>query len=94
MVWVHFSSLPDDFYKNKILEKIGSLIGKVTKLDFKIDCGSRGKFARMVVFINLDKSLIPHVLVNGTMQRVEYESLSTFYFSCGRYGHVCDICPY
>ncbi|MBA0606887.1 hypothetical protein Godav_019288, partial [Gossypium davidsonii] len=72
MAWVRFPSLPRVFYKRKILEEIESLIGKVTKLEFKIDCGLRGRFARMPIFINLDKPLIPHVLVNGMVQCVEY----------------------
>ncbi|MBA0792442.1 hypothetical protein Gohar_016940 [Gossypium harknessii] len=76
------------------LEEIESLIGKVTKLEFKTDCGLRGRFARMAVFINLDKLLIPHVLVNGTVQCVEYESLPAIYFSCNRHSHVHDICLY
>ncbi|KAK5846358.1 hypothetical protein PVK06_002643 [Gossypium arboreum] len=81
-----------NFYKRKILEEIGSLIGKVTKLDFKIDCGSRGRFACMAVFINLKKPLIPHVLINGTVQCIEYDSLLVVCFLCGRYSHVRDLC--
>ncbi|MFQ6621627.1 hypothetical protein Gotur_002144 [Gossypium turneri] len=94
MAWVRFPSLPRVFYKRKILEEIESLIGKVTKLEFKTDCGLRERFARMAVFINLDKLLIPHVLVNGTVQCVEYESLPAIYFSCNRHSHVHDICLY
>ncbi|KAK5845088.1 hypothetical protein PVK06_001241 [Gossypium arboreum] len=94
MAWVRFPGLPRVFYKRKILEEIRSLIGKVTKLEFKTNCGLRGRFARMAVFINLDKPLIPHVLVIGTVQCVEYESLPIVCFSYGRHGHVHDICPY
>ncbi|MBA0761541.1 hypothetical protein Gotri_024169 [Gossypium trilobum] len=94
MAWVRFPSLPGVFYKRKILEEIGSLIGKVTKLDFKTDCGSRGRLACMAVFINLNKPLIPHVLINGMVQRVEYELLLAVCFLCGRYSHVRDLFPY
>ncbi|MBA0582307.1 hypothetical protein Gorai_024458 [Gossypium raimondii] len=93
MAWVRFPTLPGVFYKRKILEEIGSLIGKVTKLDFKTDCGSRGRFACTAVFINLNKPLIPHVLINGMVQRVEYELLLAVCFLCGRYSHVRDLFP-
>ncbi|MBA0772633.1 hypothetical protein Gotri_007977 [Gossypium trilobum] len=33
------------------------------------------------------------MLINGTIQRVEFESLSMVRFSCGRYGHVRKMCP-
>ncbi|MBA0871920.1 hypothetical protein Goshw_002165 [Gossypium schwendimanii] len=35
----------------------------------------KGKFAQISIFLNLDKPLIPQVLVNGRAQRVEYEAL-------------------
>ncbi|MBA0553664.1 hypothetical protein Golob_012825 [Gossypium lobatum] len=35
-------------HKRQILEEIGGLIRKVTKLDFQTDKGLKGKFARMV----------------------------------------------
>ncbi|MBA0726552.1 hypothetical protein Golax_002374 [Gossypium laxum] len=35
----------------------------------------KGKFAHISIFLNLDKPLIPQVLVNGRAQRVEYEAL-------------------
>ncbi|MBA0601281.1 hypothetical protein Gorai_004462 [Gossypium raimondii] len=86
--------LPGFLYKRRILEEIGGLVDKVAKLDFKIDSGSRGRFARMAVFINLEKLLISQILVNGTVHRVEYEVLSAVCFACDRYGHVQDLCPF
>ncbi|MBA0630646.1 hypothetical protein Godav_002721 [Gossypium davidsonii] len=35
----------------------------------------KGKLAQISIFLNLDKLLIPQVLVNGRAQRVEYEAL-------------------
>ncbi|KAG8493210.1 hypothetical protein CXB51_010587 [Gossypium anomalum] len=58
MAWIRLPGLLGFMYKRKILEAIGSRIGKVTKFDFKTDNRTRGRFARMVVFINLDKPLI------------------------------------
>ncbi|MBA0563169.1 hypothetical protein Golob_008167 [Gossypium lobatum] len=46
------------------------------------------------IFVNLDKPLISQILVNGKTQRVEYESLPIVFFSCGRHGHVKDLCSF
>ncbi|PPD78341.1 hypothetical protein GOBAR_DD24739 [Gossypium barbadense] len=43
--------------------------------------------------VDLEKPLTSQVLVNGRVQRVEFKSLSTVYFSCGWYGHLKGLCP-
>lgn len=67
-------------------------MGKVVKLDFNTDSKTRGRFARMAVFVDLDKPLVSQVLVNGELQRVEYEALPTICFSCDKYGHLKKLC--
>ncbi|PPD87757.1 hypothetical protein GOBAR_DD15301 [Gossypium barbadense] len=93
MAWIQMPDLPGYLYNKKILEEIGGLIGKVTKLNINTDNGLRGWFARMAIFVNLDKLLISKILINGNLQRIEYEFLSSICFSCGRYGHVKELCP-
>ncbi|PPE00468.1 hypothetical protein GOBAR_DD02518 [Gossypium barbadense] len=93
MVWIRLPGLSGFFYKRKILEEIGGLIRKVAKLDFQTDRGSRGKLSRMVVFIDLEKPLVTKILVDGKVQRVEFESLPTVCFAYGRFGHVQEACP-
>ncbi|KAG8473178.1 hypothetical protein CXB51_035109 [Gossypium anomalum] len=58
LAWIRLPRLPGFMYKRKILEAIGNMIGKVVKFDFKTDNRTRGRFARMALFINLDKPLI------------------------------------
>ncbi|KAH1091519.1 hypothetical protein J1N35_018776 [Gossypium stocksii] len=58
------SGLPGFTYKRMILEAIGGMVGKVAKLDFKMDSKARGRFARMAVFINLYRPLVSQVSVN------------------------------
>ncbi|MFQ6626991.1 hypothetical protein Gotur_005525 [Gossypium turneri] len=89
-----------DFFEqvNKLViqdmeHQIGGMIGRVAKLDFSTDNGVRGKFTRIVVYINLGKALISEVLINGVLQEIEYEHLPTMCFSCGHYRHIQDICP-
>ncbi|PPS00900.1 hypothetical protein GOBAR_AA19767 [Gossypium barbadense] len=89
---IRLSGLPGFMYKRKILEAIGSMIGKVVKFDFKTNNRTRNRFARMALFINLDKPLISQICVNREMQRVVYEALPTVCFTCGKYGHVKDLC--
>ncbi|MBA0778274.1 hypothetical protein Gotri_006153, partial [Gossypium trilobum] len=49
---------PMQLYPSIILEEIEGIIGKFAKKDFNIDSGTIGKFARMVVYVNLDKPLV------------------------------------
>ncbi|KAG8501637.1 hypothetical protein CXB51_004070 [Gossypium anomalum] len=92
LAWIPFPGLPGFLYKKKILEEIRGTIGKVVRLALNINNRIRGRFARMVVYINLDKLLIAQVLVNGMKQRVEYEALPTVCFTCGKYGHTKELC--
>lgn len=79
-------------YKKSILWEIGEIVGKVVKLDYNTDHKVRGRYARMAIFIDLEKPLASKVLINVTMHRVEFESLPAVCFSCGRYGYSKEKC--
>ncbi|MBA0837318.1 hypothetical protein Goarm_009487 [Gossypium armourianum] len=79
-------------FNNVIISQVGGLVGKVAKLDFNTDSKTRGGFARMTVFVDLDRPLVSQVLVNEELQRVEYEALPTICFSYGKYGHTKEMC--
>ncbi|KAH1122954.1 hypothetical protein J1N35_006114 [Gossypium stocksii] len=64
MAWIRLPGLPRHMYKKKILWEIGGIVG-------------RGRFARMMVYVNLGKALTSKVLINGIPQRIEYEHLPT-----------------
>ncbi|KAE8673137.1 hypothetical protein F3Y22_tig00111810pilonHSYRG00091 [Hibiscus syriacus] len=93
VAWIRLPGLPVTLYKRSLITKIGECIGKVVKIDYHTEIGRRGHFARMAVSVDLGKLLTSKLLINGRVQIIEYESLSTICFSCGRYGHVKDICP-
>ncbi|KAG8491112.1 hypothetical protein CXB51_014284 [Gossypium anomalum] len=98
IAWIRFPALPSCLYNHKIITKIGELVAKVVKIDMNTDSRMRGRgvtrFARKVVYVNLEKPLVAQILINGRPQKVEYESLSTICFHCGRYGHVENICNF
>ncbi|KAH1073065.1 hypothetical protein J1N35_025393 [Gossypium stocksii] len=48
----------------------------------------------MAVYVDLENPLVSYILINGYKQNVEYESLSTICFHCGRYGHVENSCSF
>ncbi|KAH1056621.1 hypothetical protein J1N35_034686 [Gossypium stocksii] len=68
MVWVRLPSQSRFLYKQKMLEKIGGLIGTITKLDFQIDKGLRGKFAKMAVCVDLGKLLVFQIMQSFAAQ--------------------------
>ncbi|MBA0870387.1 hypothetical protein Goshw_011741 [Gossypium schwendimanii] len=69
------------------------LVGNVAKVDFNTNSKIRGLLARMVNFLDLDRPLVFQVWVNGELQWVEYEALPTICFSCGKCGHLKEMCP-
>ncbi|KAK5772409.1 hypothetical protein PVK06_048697 [Gossypium arboreum] len=92
LTWIRLPNLSGHLDKRKIIEVIGGLIGKVVKLDTQTDNQIRGRYARLAVYINLDRPLTSQVLIASLIQRVEYEALLTVCFECGKYGHVKEMC--
>lgn len=76
-----------------IIRSIGSVFGKVLRVDYNIDSGDRGKLAKLAISIDLTKPLISKIQVDGEIIFVEYEGLPTICFHYGRYGHLQDSCP-
>ncbi|KAK9043180.1 hypothetical protein V6N11_071527 [Hibiscus sabdariffa] len=76
-----------------MITTIGESIGPVTKIDFQTVSGCGGHFVRLSVSLDLCKPLVSKPLINGRLQIVEYESLPTTCFGCGKHGHVQNICP-
>ncbi|MBA0693905.1 hypothetical protein Goari_004247 [Gossypium aridum] len=93
LTWIRFPGLPSHLYKKQILWEIKGMIGKVTKLEFNTDSQARGRYARVALYVNLEKSLTSKILINGYLQKIEYENLPVICFSCGRYGYSKENCP-
>ncbi|MBA0642572.1 hypothetical protein Goklo_026929, partial [Gossypium klotzschianum] len=53
--------VPGFLYKRRVQDEIESFVGKVARLDLKTNSRTRGRFVRMVVYVDLDKPLISQV---------------------------------
>lgn len=90
-VWLRIIDLLVKYYKEFALQRIGSLIGPVVKIDKVTLAQTRGKFCRLCVEVDLDKPLKPFVQLGEKPFGVVYEGISTICFNCGVYGHVREI---
>ncbi|GMJ12359.1 hypothetical protein HRI_004905100 [Hibiscus trionum] len=92
LVWLRLPGLPYRYYSRSIFEAIVGVLGEVIRVDFNTTEGSRGKFARLVVVVDLEKPLIPAIIIDGRHQLIKYEGLSHICFACGKYGHLKEVC--
>ncbi|XP_052117761.1 uncharacterized protein LOC127747666 [Arachis duranensis] len=85
--WIRLPGLPIELYNDKILKKIGDLIGKTCKVDYNTSNLFRGKFARLCVEVDLTKPLLGVYMINGKLYQIEYEGIHQLCFLCGRIDH-------
>ena len=91
-VWIRLPGLAIHLYNQKILQKLGQLVGTVIKIDASTTSSVRERFARIAVTISLAKPLVSQFELDGNVQKVEYEGLLVICFTCGMYGHNNNIC--
>ncbi|KAL4352806.1 hypothetical protein GQ457_06G008600 [Hibiscus cannabinus] len=92
VVWARLPGLPYRYYMKIMFRYIAGVIGRIVKIDYNTPEGKRGRFTRLAVVVELNKPLVPRILIDGVYQKVEYEGLPTICYSCGRYGHSDDVC--
>ena len=92
-IWVRLPELPVEYYHKDSLLHIGSGLGPVLRVDFNTAAGTRGRFARICVQIDLDKPLARTVRIGKTRLAVIYEGIGLLCFHCGRIGHRSELCP-
>jgi hypothetical protein len=92
-IWVRLPELPVEYYHKDSLLHIGSGLGPVLRVDFNTAAGTRGRFARTCVQIDLDKPLARTVRVGKTRLAVIYEGIGLLCFHCGWIGHRSELCP-
>ncbi|KAJ4828641.1 hypothetical protein Tsubulata_046021 [Turnera subulata] len=71
----------------------GSLVSEPIRIDVHTRDKQRGKFAKIVVEIDLLKPLKGKVELQGKSYLVEYEGLPTVCYNCGCTDHCMASCP-
>ncbi|KAH9681017.1 hypothetical protein KPL71_026781 [Citrus sinensis] len=92
IVWILLPGMVLHYYHKRILQMIGQVIGNVIRVYYNTESATRGKFARIAVEVSLSKPLVSQFLLDGKVQKVEYENLPFICFSCGKYGHYYEAC--
>lgn len=89
-VWVRLPKLPIEYYDGIFFNKVGSVLGRLFRVDAATESAIRGKFARIGVEVDLSKPLISKFRMRHRYWMVEYEGLHLVCFKCGTYGHKIE----
>ncbi|KAI9111022.1 hypothetical protein K1719_017897 [Acacia pycnantha] len=81
--WVRVHGLSFRYYHKTTLRAIGKLLGEVVKIDYMTESKGRGRYARIAVLIDLQKPLVPWILVDGKTYGVDYDG-KTFCLNTNR----------
>ncbi|KAH1056755.1 hypothetical protein J1N35_034820 [Gossypium stocksii] len=84
-------SLHYRYYGKGLLKIIEDVVGQVMKVDYNTTLTKRGRFARIVIFVDLNILLVTFVGLDGVPQHIEYEGLPTVCCDCGRFGHKVRV---
>lgn len=90
--WVLIPNLAVEYFDINFLNKIGSKIGKVLRVDRNTAQAERGQFTRLSVEIDLTKPLLSKFWLKGRIWRIQYEGLRMVCFKCGKLGHNEEAC--
>lgn len=91
--WVRIPNISVEYFDVQFLNKIGSKIGKVLRVDKSTAQADRGQFTRVSVEIDLTKPLLSKFWMKGRIWKVQYEGIRMVCFKCGTLGHNEEACP-
>lgn len=75
LILVRFRELPLEAFDEKFLADMGDLVGRTVKVDPISVEAYRGRYACMCVEVDLNKPLLPSIIVFYASQIMEYEGL-------------------
>lgn len=93
-VWIRLPRLPIEYYDIEALKEIGSVVGRVLRVDTYTASEARGRYARLCVQVNINNPLIYTIMIGKFKQFVIYEGIGRLCFSCGCVGHRWENCCY
>jgi len=82
VVWIRIPELLIELFNDQFLWRLGSTLGEMLKIDQVTTIQSKGKFARICIELDLDKSLQPKVIARGYLLSIQYEGLHAICFKC------------
>ncbi|WOL20225.1 hypothetical protein Cni_G29029 [Canna indica] len=95
-IWIQFPGLPYEYMYNEVLPQIAAVIGDPIKTDDFTAVGTRAKFARICVLLDIKKPIQQGIWIESKegkfFQSVAYENLSNICFKCGKVGHREESC--
>ena len=97
-VWVHLPHLPLEFWREDILGKIASLLGKPIAIAHQSLDKKFISYARICIEINLNNPLPDSLEIclgasSSWVQQLDYESIPFRCRVCHEYGHLLRQCP-
>ncbi|KAJ4837578.1 hypothetical protein Tsubulata_037874 [Turnera subulata] len=90
VIWVRFTEFPPSWYNSKVLHALGSLVGGT--MDDNTKEAIRGKYARVVIEVDLQQPLRGIVEFDDTEFKMSYEGLPAICYSCGSVCHSFSAC--
>ncbi|XP_019256590.1 PREDICTED: uncharacterized protein LOC109235036 [Nicotiana attenuata] len=93
-IWIQLPQPPTEFYDGKILQKVGSTIDRLLKIDACTSAALRGRYARLCVELPLDNPVIPFIFTGSHKQYIHYEGENLLCKNCDHLGHSMKQCSY
>lgn len=79
-IWIRLTELPIKYYEMVVLKQIGKAIGNVVRIDSHTATESRGRYARLCVQVDVEKSPTTLVIIGGVEQPISYEGIHKLCF--------------
>lgn len=77
VVWFHISGLPIEYYDNHLVSCIGNSVGKTVNVDKTTFSRERGKYARLLILVDLTEPLLVVFEIKGRCIRSIYLMIDT-----------------
>ncbi|KAL8498925.1 hypothetical protein ACS0TY_022040 [Phlomoides rotata] len=95
-VWIHISELPLEYWNKYIISALASAVGTVIKIDDRTLNKSMGRFARVLVELDLKQERKEYLMFERaghcSFVGVQYERLPEFCKFCNVIGHTTGHC--